>query len=71
MKIKHSQDKQKEYHDLKYQLQDHLEEEDQVLLYRSALAYSKSDKLNPKWQEPYWIHQTFSNGTYKLHTEDG
>ena len=71
MKIHHTQDKQKEYHDNKYTLQDQLKVDDLVLLYKSAHAQSKSDKLNPHWKGPYRIHQVFPNGTYKLYTEEG
>ena len=56
MKIHRAQNRQKEYHDNKFAMQPILQPEDLVLLYRSAQAYSKSDKLNPKWQGPYRIH---------------
>jgi hypothetical protein len=43
---------------------------DKVLLLRSALLKRHDAKLEPKWDGPFWIHDTFQNGSYKLRRLD-
>jgi len=44
---------------------------DKVLRYNSKDKDRHDVKLKPKWTGPYWVHDTFHNGTYKLRTMDG
>ena len=39
---------------------------DKVLLLRSKLLNRHDAKLEPKWDGPFWVHDDFHNGTYKL-----
>ncbi|CAG8723630.1 9636_t:CDS:2, partial [Gigaspora margarita] len=44
---------------------------DKVWQYKAKLDSRKGGKLEPKWHGPYWVHETFHNGSYKLRTLDG
>ena len=39
-------------------------------MYDAAKEKQWSGKLNPKWKEPFIIHDILSNGAYKLRTRD-
>jgi len=42
-----------------------------VLLRRSKLQNRHDAKLEPYWDGPYYVHNTFQNGTYRLRTLNG
>ncbi|CAG8644569.1 5137_t:CDS:2, partial [Cetraspora pellucida] len=65
-----AQQKQRNYHDSKHQIESY-GIGDLVLLFESSLATSHSSKLEEKWTGPYYIHDTYGNGAYKLRTIDG
>jgi hypothetical protein len=69
--IKSAQVQQKKYYDQKVKKQLTLLIGDQVLLYKSEAAMSHSDKLEPKFTGPYYIHERHPNGVYSLRTLPG
>jgi hypothetical protein len=44
---------------------------DKVLLKDAAKEKQWSNKLSSKWKGPYYIHEIFGNGAYKIRTMDG
>ena len=66
-----SQEKQKERFDKKIGEETELKIGDKILLKDSAKEKQWSGKLAPKWKGPYYIHEIFGRGAYKLRTLDG
>ncbi|CAG8611019.1 11566_t:CDS:2 [Cetraspora pellucida] len=64
---KNSQQKQKDYHDRRYRTETY-QIGDKVLLHETSLESSHSAKLEKRFLGPYYIHDVFGNGTYKLRT---
>ena len=69
--IRKKQQKQKDHHVRKIIRNNSLEIGDKVLLYNATKEKQWSEKLEPKWKGPYYIHQILLNGAYKLRTLDG
>src|SRR4051812_42759189 len=69
--IFHVQTKQKDFHDKKLKKPCDFQIGDKVLYFKVALDQSHSGKLNPKWKEPYYVHQVLPNRAYKLRTMEG
>ena len=44
---------------------------DLVLYYNATKEKQWSGKLDPKWKEPYYIHNVLMNGSYKLRNKQG
>ncbi|KAG9301988.1 hypothetical protein G9A89_021032 [Geosiphon pyriformis] len=42
----------------------------QVLLHHTKAEKQWSGKFNPKWNDPFHIHEALENGAYKLQLED-
>ena len=70
-RIRKQQQKQKEYHDRKIINPIEYEIGEKVLIYDAAKRTSYTRKLNPKWKEPYYIHDCLHTGVYKLRTLEG
>ena len=68
--IQVAQQKQKDQYDSKIREQT-FQIGDKVLLQRSNLLTRHDVKFESKWNGPYYIHDTFKNGSYKLRTIDG
>ncbi|CAB4404528.1 unnamed protein product [Rhizophagus irregularis] len=68
--IEISQQKQKERYDRKLHHQIKFSIGDKVLYYDAAKEKQWTGKLNPKWKEPYYIHQVGEKRAYKLRTID-
>jgi hypothetical protein len=68
--IQKRQAKQKEHHDEKVREKQY-QIGDKVLLYDSAKKNVHGDKFRPKWNGPYYIHNTLGKGAYQLRTMDG
>jgi hypothetical protein len=67
--IAKSQRLQKERHDKQLSKVQRYKIGDLVLLYKSELKNRK--KLEDRWKGPYYVHEVFPNGVYKLRTIDG
>ena len=61
-----SQQRQKDRHDKQLSEVQRYKIGDLVLLYRSELKNRK--KLEDRWKGPYYIHEVFPNGVYKIRT---
>ena len=44
---------------------------DKVLMKRMETQHWHHDKFGEKWKGPYYIHNVFDKGTYKLHSMEG
>ena len=68
-----AQDSYKQKHDAQkgITLLPHFKIGDQVLHFQVEKATSMSRKLLPSFDGPYYIHQTYPNGTYKLRRPSG
>jgi len=66
-----AQDQQKTYHDTRQRIASTFDIGDKVLMYRAALEHSRSHKLDPKWQGPFFIHDRLPHDVYRLRTLDG
>ncbi|CAG8789247.1 6478_t:CDS:1, partial [Acaulospora morrowiae] len=44
---------------------------DKVLVYRASQEHSRSNKLDPKWVGPFYIHEIRPKAVYRLRTLDG
>lgn len=69
--ITDDQQKQKDRHDKKLRTEVPYNIGDQVLYYRAMLDKQWSNKLEPKWKGPYYIHSVLGNGAYKIREIDG
>lgn len=63
--IAKAQERQKEHHDAKVKPRPILIGE-KVWLLRSSLQSRHDVKLEPKWDGPFYVHDSFGNGTFKL-----
>jgi len=67
-----SQEKSKERHDSKLPKVEYYEIGDKVLLYDMKQHAKHGDKFQSQWySEWFYIHETFTNGTYKLRNQLG
>jgi hypothetical protein len=69
--IEKSQELQKIRHDKKIKEETIFKIGDKILLKDAAKEKQWSGKLSSKWKGPYFVHETFGNGAYKLRTLDG
>lgn len=69
--ITNEQQKQKDRHDKKLPPVVPFEIGTQVLYYRATLDKQWSNKLEPKWKGPYYIHSILGNGAYKIRELSG
>ena len=65
-RVTFEQQKQKDQHDEKLANGTQFQIGDLVLYYRAMLDNQRSNKLEPKWKELYYIHAIVGNGAYKL-----
>ncbi len=65
-----AQERQKSYHDKKIK-ETKFKIGQQVLLYDSATQHTHGDKFRDIYKGPYYIHEVYDNGTYKLRENDG
>lgn len=63
--VTRAQERQKQRYDTSVQARP-FDIGDKVLLRRSQLQNRHDAKLEPYWDGPYYVHNTFQNGTYKL-----
>ena len=68
--IQKSQIKQKEHYD-KNKVQKSFQIGDKVLMKRMETQHWHHDKFGEKWKGPYYIHNVFDKGTYKLRSMEG
>ena len=68
--IQKSQVKQKEHYD-KNKVQKSFQIGDKVLMKRMETQHWHHDKFGEKWKDPYYIHNVFDKGTYKLRSMEG
>ena len=62
-----SQEKSKEWYDSKLPKIEYYEIGDKILLYDMKQHTKHGDKFRSQWHtEWFYIHETFTNGTYKL-----
>jgi hypothetical protein len=64
--VKQVQQKQKRQYDKNITRTQSYKIGDKVLMYHATKEKQWSRKLDPKWKEPYYIHQILQNGAYKL-----
>ena len=69
--IERSQVQQKNRHDTKIKEETKFNIGDKILLKDAAKEKQYSGKLSSKWKGPYYIHEIFGKGAYKLRTLDG
>ena len=69
--IERSQVQQKNRHDTKIKEETKFNIGDKILLKEAAKEKQYSGKLSSKWKGPYYIHEIFGKGAYKLRTLDG
>jgi Integrase zinc binding domain/Integrase core domain len=69
--ITDDQQKQKDRHDRKLPPEVQYNIGDQVLHYRAMLDKQWSNKLEPKWKGPYYIHLVLGNGAYRIREMNG
>ena len=70
--IHQSQERSKERYDSKLPKVEYYEIGDKVLLYDMKQHVKHGDKFKSQWySEWFYIHETFSNGTYKLRNQQG
>jgi len=69
--IERSQVQQKNRHDIKIKEETKFNIGDKILLKDAAKEKQYSGKLSSKWKGPYYIHEIFGKGAYKLRTLDG
>src|SRR5438045_8519909 len=69
--IERSQVQQKNRHDIKIKEETKFNIGDKILLKDAIKEKQYSGKLSSKWKGPYYIHEIFEKGAYKLRTLDG
>ena len=70
-RIMGKQTKQKVRHDRKIRKEEIFQIGDKVLIKEAYKDNQRSGKLSPNWKGPYYIHQVYGKGAYKLKTLDG
>jgi hypothetical protein len=69
--IEKTQQKQKERHDRTIKEKTVFRVGDKVLLKESSKEKQWTGKLSQNWKGPYYIHEVYGKGTYKLKTVGG
>lgn len=70
-RIREKQKKQETYHNKKIKKEENFVIGEKVLLKEASKEKQWSGKLSQNWKGPYYIHEVYGKGTYKIKTLEG